>query len=115
MFSLYITSTSEGDYLCAKGLRSLKVSKIAEFMNINLHIETPHESIPGVTVGKLGGPLYELVKLIEGVLNETGQILEDGGYRNLGQFVAETLNESQKGRTASGDDDAVVDFILEKV
>lgn len=115
MFSLYITSTSEGDYLSAKGLRFLSVSKIAELMNINLHVETPHESIPGVTVGKLGGPLYKLVKSIEAVLNETGQILEEGGYRNLGAFVAETLNESRRVQRSSGDDDLVVDFILEKV
>jgi hypothetical protein len=111
-FSLYITSTSgEGDLLSAKGLRAINASKIAEFMGINLHIERPHESITGVVVGELGGPSYELVTLVTTVLNETGEILEKGGYANLGSFVAEALKES--GKAANGE--VAVEIILERV
>ncbi|PPQ89512.1 hypothetical protein CVT25_012184 [Psilocybe cyanescens] len=111
VFSLYISS-SEGDYLSAKGLRALKAQKIAELMNISLHIEHPHETIPGLTIGELGGPLYELVMHIEAILNETGQILEDGGYPNLGVFVVETLEQSRRQQSSDAD---VVEFVLEKL
>lgn len=111
VFSLYISS-SEGDSLSAKGLRAIKAQQIAELMNISLHIERPHDTISGLTIGEVGGPLYELVKHIESVLNETGQILEDAGYPNLGAFVVEALEHSQKQRSVNGD---IAEFVLEKV
>ncbi|KAF9559851.1 hypothetical protein CPC08DRAFT_818536 [Agrocybe pediades] len=114
LFSLYITSTSEGDYLSAKGLSNIHASKIAELMNINIHVERPHESIPGVTIGEIGGPLYELVKQIEGVLNETGDILQNNGYSNLGAFVAEALEQARKSRQTHNDD-TLVEFLLERL
>lgn len=92
MFAMYIGST-EDDYLSAKGMQQLNESKIAELMRVNVYIEKPHKDIPGVTVGELGGPLYELVKLISGVLVTTGELLEKSGYLNLGAFVAEALKE----------------------
>ncbi|KAF9484484.1 hypothetical protein BDN70DRAFT_825584 [Pholiota conissans] len=111
-FSLFITSTSgEGDLLSSRGLQAINASKIAEFMGINMHAERPHESIPGVIVGELGGPLYELVNLIASVLNETGHILVSGGYVNLGSFVAEALNEG--GKVA--DKEAAVEVVLERL
>ncbi|KAF8972935.1 hypothetical protein BDZ97DRAFT_1900797 [Flammula alnicola] len=113
-FSLYITSTSEGDLLSAKGLRSINTSKIAEFMGISLHVERPHETIPGVVVGELGGPLYELVTLIASVLNETGEILENAGYINLGGFVVEALQEAGKVQNTSGSG-AALEVVLEKL
>ncbi|KDR75389.1 hypothetical protein GALMADRAFT_249435 [Galerina marginata CBS 339.88] len=111
LFSMYITSTTgEGDLLSAKGLRTIDISKIAEFMGVSLHVERPHDTIPGVVVGELGGPLYQLVELIASVLNETGRILEDTGYPDLGSFVAETLERTRK---LQANDDAAVDFVLE--
>ncbi|KAH9485279.1 hypothetical protein JR316_0002186 [Psilocybe cubensis] len=111
VFSLYISS-SEGNYLSAKGLRAIKTEQIAELMNINIHVETPHETIPGLTIGEVGGPLYALVKQIESVLNETGKILEEGGYPHLGAFVVEALERSQKERAINGD---IVEPLLEKL
>lgn len=111
LFSLYITSTSEGDYLSSDGLLSIRAPKIAELMGIDLHIERPHDSIPGITVGELGGPLYELVKHIESVLNETGLILKNNGYSNLGAFVSEALEQSKKTHS----DDSLVESLVEKV
>lgn len=115
LFGLYISSVpGEEDLLSAQGLRTLQMSKIAEMMGISLHIERLHETIPGVTVGELGGPLYDLVKLISSVLNETGQILADSGYANLGLFVAEALQQGGKVLNSSGSE-AAVEIILERV
>ena len=115
LFGLFISSVpGEEDLLSARGLRTLQMSKIAELMGVTLHIERPHETIPGVTVGELGGPLYDLVKLITSVLNETGQILIDSGYANLGLFVAEALQQGEKVSISSGNE-AAVEVILERV
>lgn len=112
VFSLYITSaTGEGDLLSAQGLKSISMSQIAEFMGINLHVERAHETIPGVVIGELGGPLHDLVKHIASILNETGEILLNNGYSNLGSFVAEALKESTKAR----DGQAALEVVLEKV
>lgn len=113
MLSLYITSTGEGDLLSAKGMRALTASKIAELMGINLHVERPHDKISGVTIGELGGPLYELVKMISEVLNETGEILEKSGYKNLGTFVLEALQQAGKVQEKSADE--AVEVVLERV
>ena len=115
LFGLYISSVpGDEDLLSAQGLRALQISKIAELMGISLHIERPHENIPGVTVGELRGPLYNLVKFITSVLNESGQILVDLGYANLGLFVAETLQQGGKVLNSSGSE-AAVEIILERV
>lgn len=115
LFGLYISSVpGEEDLLSAQGLRTIQMSKIAQLMGISLHIERLHETIPGVTVGELGGPLYNLVKLISSVLNETGQILADSGYANLGLFVAEALQQGGKVLSSSGSE-AAVEIILERV
>ncbi|KIM45148.1 hypothetical protein M413DRAFT_66024 [Hebeloma cylindrosporum] len=109
-FSLYITSSSEGDLISAKGLKTLDAAQIAEFMGISLHVERPHENIPGVVVGELGGPLHDLVQLIVSVLNETGGILVNSGYPNLGSFVLEALQQAGKVHA-----EAQVEVVLEKL
>lgn len=113
MFSLYISSSSDGDHLSARGLQSLSDAKIAELMGIDLHVERPHESIPGLTIGELGGPLYDLVKLITGALNETGSILVKSGYPNLASFVVEALKEG--ARKSSSDSECDLETVLEQV
>ncbi|KAF9007992.1 hypothetical protein BDQ17DRAFT_1237656 [Cyathus striatus] len=101
VFSLHITSSAgDENLLSAKGMSTISGVQVAELMSINIHTERPHESIPGVVIGELGGPLYELVKLITGVLNETGSILVNSGYPDLGSFVAKTLKESEKEESA---------------
>ncbi|KAF9047306.1 hypothetical protein BJ165DRAFT_1085261 [Panaeolus papilionaceus] len=110
-FGLYITSAGADDLLSAKGMQSVDVAKIAELMGINLHIEKPHAQISGLIVGELGGPLYELVKLITQALNETGKILVSSGYPNLGAFVAEALKDASRGQSNNV---AQVEIILEK-
>lgn len=112
VFSLYITSTSEGDLLSSRGMQSISMTKVAELMGVSLHIEKPQEGLPGVIVGELGGPLYDLVKQITEVLNQTGEILVSGGYLNLGSFVLEALKEA--GGSAS-QDLASIEVVLERL
>lgn len=83
-------------------------------MRVSLHVERAHDSIPGVTVGELGGPMHELVKLIAGTLNETGSVLVKSGYPDLGRFVLEALQEGEKAKSAN-QTGADVDVILERV
>jgi hypothetical protein len=95
-------------------MQDIQEQKVAELMRVSMHVERPHESIPGVTVGELGGPMHELVKLITGTLNETGLILVRAGYPDLGSFVLEALQEGEKAKSKDkvGAD---VDIILERV
>jgi hypothetical protein len=115
VLSLYLASSSDGvDLLSAKAIQAIETMKVAELMNLNVHVEQPHESIPGITIGKLGGPLYDLVKLITATLNETGECLIRMGYPNLGSFVAEALKESAKAEPVH-DGNAMLEVVLERV
>lgn len=110
-FSLYLSSaTGQGDLLSAKGMKTMSEQQVAQHMGVTIHIERPHEKIPGVTVGELGGPIYELVKLISSTLTETGQILDASGYSDLGGFVLESLKEGAKA-----DPSASLGIVLERL
>lgn len=116
VFSLYLTSSvaGEGDLLSAKGMENIDSGKVAELMRVNIHVERPHETIPGLTIGELGGPLYELVTLITKTLNETGNVLVRMGYPDLGSFVIEALKEGNKAKSDCSVD-AQIDVVLERV
>jgi hypothetical protein len=115
--SLFITSSvgGEGDLLSAAGMQTIGEAKVAELMGVNIHVERPHETLPGVTLAELGGPLYELVQLTTAALNETGQVLVDGGYIDLGSFVLEALRESEKAQLKHNGSGADAEVLLERV
>jgi hypothetical protein len=116
ILSLFITSSAEGDgdLLSAKAMRAITAQKVAELMQLPTHIERPHESIPGIVVGELGGPLYELINLVTTILNETGEVLSSQGYPDLGSFVLEALREGENiGKKQGGGVD--INVVLEKV
>ncbi|KAL1665929.1 hypothetical protein GGF50DRAFT_51724 [Schizophyllum commune] len=114
-FALHIESASDaGELLSAEGMRSIGDGKVAELLRVNVHLERAHETIPGVTVGELGGPLYELVRLITRTLNETGERLVEMGYPDLGTLVVEALKAGGKARR-DDDPDAEVDKVLEQI
>lgn len=101
IFGLYLSSSTEDDLMSAKGIGGISKARVADLMQLTnfIHTEKSHPTIPGLKIGELGGPLYELVGLITGVLNETGKILVDRGYPNLGTFVLEALKKGQKEGT----------------
>ncbi|KAF9264203.1 hypothetical protein L218DRAFT_1076750 [Marasmius fiardii PR-910] len=117
VFGMYISSAAdEGDLLSAKGMSVISEAKVAELMQVDIYVEKAHDAIPGVTVGQLGGPLYELVQLIVDVLKETGKVLLDSGYPDLGTFVAESLKEGARVKANNGNaPDADVEVVLEKL
>ena len=122
IFSLYLTSSTggEGDLLSARGLQSIESGKVAELMGVadKVHVEKPHAQIPGVVVGELGGPVWEVVLLITRVMNETGDVLVKAGYQDLGSFVLEALKEGQKIQKNKPDvesAEAACDAILDQV
>ncbi|KAJ3713404.1 hypothetical protein C8R42DRAFT_684991 [Lentinula raphanica] len=112
VFAMFIGG-SEEDLLSAKGMQHLNEAKVAELMRVNVYVEKPHKDIPGVTVGELGGPVYELVKHISAVLIETGQLLEKAGYPNLGAFVAEALKEGARvSKSSTADVQVFLDRLI---
>jgi len=104
VMGLYLSSTVEVDYMSAKGMVALDHQKIADLMGVleHIHVEAPHKSLPGIVMGELGGPIFELVRIITKILNETGQELQNGGYPDLGTFLLEALKK------AKGDPDVVL-------
>ncbi|KAH8119355.1 hypothetical protein DFH11DRAFT_1564562 [Phellopilus nigrolimitatus] len=114
VFSLYITSSSgtDADFLSAKGMQAIGAQTIAEQLHVSMHEERPHESIPGVIVGELGGPMHQLVQLIVRVLNETGEVLVKAGYPDLGTFILEALKSGGKAAKGGSPD---VDTVLEQI
>ncbi|KAG1771145.1 hypothetical protein EV702DRAFT_655950 [Suillus placidus] len=110
-FSLYLSSaTGQGDLLSTKGMKTMSEQQVAQHMGVTIHVERPHEKISGVTVGELGGPIYELVKLISSTLTETSQILDASGYSELGGFVLESLKEGAKA-----DPSASLGIVIERL
>ncbi|KAI0780006.1 hypothetical protein C8Q74DRAFT_1415659 [Fomes fomentarius] len=107
VFAAYISSSAgAGDYFSAAGMQQITPTIVADLMRVtgSIHVERPHESIPGVTVGELGGLVWEIVQIISRTMNETGEALADGGYPDLGSFVLEALKEGEKVKNAGGDE-----------
>ncbi|KAF5351830.1 hypothetical protein D9756_007403 [Leucocoprinus leucothites] len=112
VFSLYITSSSGENLLSSRGMQAINMTKVAELIGVSLHTERPHENLPGVVVGELGGPLYDLVKQVTEVMNQTGAILVSGGYPNLGSFILEALKE---GGRSTNQDSGALEVVLERL
>ncbi|KZT56840.1 hypothetical protein CALCODRAFT_453739 [Calocera cornea HHB12733] len=99
LLSLYLDDSSPS-LLSAPGMQAIGKEKVAELLRVSIHEERPHPTMPAVVLGELRGPMFEFVSLITGVLNETGEILVDQGYQDLGSFIAESLKEAERvGKT----------------
>lgn len=117
VFGLYLSSPLEadgGELMSAKAMHSISSAAVADLMQLtnHMHVERPHPTIPALTVGQLGGPLYELVGLVAKVLNETGEFLVEGGYPDLGEYVLEALKEGERVGQDRGVD---VETVLNRV
>jgi len=104
----------EDDLLSARGIQNISEGRVAELMRVNVHTEKPHETLQHVTIGELRGPMYDLVKLTTRVLNETGEILVNMGYPDLGMFVLEALKDGKRA-ISDGNNHADVEVILERL
>ncbi|PWN54323.1 hypothetical protein IE53DRAFT_383097 [Violaceomyces palustris] len=109
LFGLYITGADDGDpssganSLSANGLRSISPQLVADVMQVSLHEEKAHESIPGLVVGTRGGDINEVVELIVKVCKETGERLIKAGYPSLGVLVLEAISGAEKITKEKGD------------
>lgn len=113
-FSLFLASSTEFDWLSARGMQAVTEGIVAEHLRVSVHVERPHETLPGVTVGDLGGPMHRLVQLIANTLKETGEILQKSGYPDLGTFVLEALRTGEKVHASKGEG-VDVDAVLEQI
>lgn len=115
---LYLSSPDSNDsdstgLLSSKGLKNLSATTVAEILQVKLHVEKPHETIPGLTVGLREGPINEAVELIVQACNETGKTLEEANHRCLGDFVVEQLKGSQKVKEETKDEEKAANYFLE--
>ncbi|CAD6939785.1 unnamed protein product [Tilletia controversa] len=107
MMAMYISSpdsdTSPSSKLSAQGLATLTEGEVANLLNVSLHDERPHNTIPGLIVGTRGGPMAEPVGLVVQICNDTGKRLLDMKAANLGEFVAKLLIEASSETARNGD------------
>jgi len=63
------------------------VASIASLAQITTHSESDHPTLgPAVKVGTKDAEAFEILELVVGVLNETGQILEDLEMKDFGEW-----------------------------
>ncbi|KDN37653.1 hypothetical protein K437DRAFT_259708 [Tilletiaria anomala UBC 951] len=116
LFGLYIGSADDGGTgkLSAHGLASLTEDDVAGIWGVSLLEERPHESMPAVVVGKRGGAMLEVVQLVVKLCRETGNILLQGGYPDLGAFALEALKEGERIEKQKGEATGV-DTVVDKL
>ncbi|KAG8712493.1 hypothetical protein FRC11_015026 [Ceratobasidium sp. 423] len=88
VMGMYIDSDS---LMSAREWTNLSDGQIAQLLNVSIHQERAHETIPGLVLAERGGELSELVGLIGQTLREAGEVLVQGGYEDLGALVVEGL------------------------
>lgn len=118
VFGLYLSSAvdeTEGDLLSAKGIQTLTRARIAEMMQLDLHgASKPHPMNTAIMIEEFGGPHLQFVQAVTDTLHETGKILQDAGYPDLGTFLLEALKEAERvGKTNEAPPDP--DVFIERV
>lgn len=78
-------------------------SSLAQLAQIQTHAEKYHPTLgPAVRVGTKDEEAFEVLELLEGVLKETGRVLEGLEMENLGEWIARELER------CSGDSSAMI-------
>ncbi|KAK4050855.1 hypothetical protein OIV83_003277 [Microbotryomycetes sp. JL201] len=81
--------------LSTKGMLSTNTDKLAQLMNIRTHTEKDHPTLgSAVKVGERDPDAIEILELVEKALKETGQALEQSNKRSLGEWVQDSLIET---------------------
>jgi hypothetical protein len=79
--------------LTAKGMAGLSEQVVSDFLQLPLMTEKDHPTLP-VKIGEPDTEAREIVRLVQGVMNETGNILLKHGKRCLGEWVSDKLTET---------------------
>lgn len=112
VLSCHISSTNSEEILSAKTMSTISDTRVAELLGgLPLMEEKEHETLPGIRVGTKGGRLAELVMMIQAVMNTTGRILNQKGYRDLGSLVVELFEQAREVHL--NDDKAFAAFVVE--
>jgi hypothetical protein len=80
--------------LLARGMANLDANTVSDFLRLSLMTEKDHPTLP-VKIGEPDVEAREIVGLVQGVMNETGKILLKLGKKSLGEWIADTLNETK--------------------
>ncbi|KAJ1910653.1 hypothetical protein IWQ60_010540 [Tieghemiomyces parasiticus] len=81
--------------LSADGMSKAHLADVATYFGIPLlGEEVPHPTIPALTISE-PSPLRALAQQITDVLQETGTILKEQGYRSLGHFILEATRKPE--------------------
>ncbi|KAJ3289352.1 hypothetical protein HK104_007520 [Borealophlyctis nickersoniae] len=81
VMSMHISSVD----ITARFMRRLTITETASFFGIPLFHDTKHSTLP-MTISE-PHPLRAFAQKLTSELNEAGRVLEEGGYRNMAQFV----------------------------
>lgn len=81
--------------LSAEHLARVSTHDLAQLMQVTLFRETPHPTLgSAVQVGDKDETAFEIVELVRGVLNQTGEILLREKCTSLGEWVQKKLVET---------------------
>ncbi|GAA5893153.1 hypothetical protein JCM6882_003899 [Rhodosporidiobolus microsporus] len=100
VLSAYLSSNSIGSdepasILTAAGMRAATPASLAGLARIKTHVEKPHPTLgPAVTVGEKDDEAWEVLELLVGVLNQTGEVLKLLGKDSLGEWIAGELRRT---------------------
>jgi hypothetical protein len=87
--------------LSSKGLKEVSAYDIASMAQLPISEDSAHPTLQGVTIGQ-PTKLVKMAENIASVLRQTGEILDNAGYQNLGIFIIECAKRSQTDLGISG-------------
>ncbi|GAA5963447.1 hypothetical protein JCM3765_003075 [Sporobolomyces pararoseus] len=93
VLSSYLSSSSDDDsILTTKGMKLISISKLSELTQIKTHKESSHPTLGSfVQIGTKDEEAFEILELLEKVLNETGEVLESLDKNCLGEWFRDEL------------------------
>ncbi|GAA6042337.1 hypothetical protein JCM8097_003853 [Rhodosporidiobolus ruineniae] len=99
VLSAYLSSAGEvsstPSLLTAAGMRAANIAQLAELMRMKTHTEKPHPELgSAVMVGEKDDEAFEILGLLEGVLRQTGEVLQREGKASLGEWVVAKLKQT---------------------
>ncbi len=111
------TTPNDMGKLSAAGLQSLTSDEIAQIWGVSLFQESQaplgSSSSPAVMLGQRGGEMNDIVQMIIDLCHETGQRLQQAGFKDLGSLVLSALRDGQRiSESSSISDEAAIGTVL---
>lgn len=94
VLSAHLSSSASSSPLSTRGMLAATPATLASLAQITTHTEKDHPTMgPIVKVGEKDPEAFEILELLAGVLNQTGEILKKAGKKDLGEWVKDALVE----------------------